>query len=69
MNRDCAMYWKIFKIQIIEKEKAFYEEGLQKFMVDESFYAVAALNLDGTYLYVYLYAYTCIYMHVLSKYT
>jgi hypothetical protein len=41
------MYWKIFKIQIIEKEKTFYEAGLQKFMVDENFYAVAALNLDG----------------------
>jgi hypothetical protein len=45
------MYWKIFKIQIIEKEKAFYEEGLKKFMVDESFYAVAVLNLDGMYVY------------------
>lgn len=42
---DCAMYWKIFKAQVIEKEKTFYEKGLRKFEVNGDTDII--LNIEG----------------------
>ena len=42
---DCAMYWKIFKAQVIEKEKTFYEKGLRKFEVNGDTDVI--LNIEG----------------------
>ena len=43
--RDCAMYWKVFKAEVIAKEKTVFTAGLDKFVVDGNY--TALLSMDG----------------------
>ena len=39
------MYWKVFKAEVIAKEKTVFTAGLDKFVVDGNY--TALLSMDG----------------------